>query len=186
MARRSVFARMLDEKLQDTRTERDARQDAQEARARAVAPPHPLLFAAPFRPFRPSPYARVVPPSASHSSSPGGARATPGNSASARDAARWPIGAPVRPALQRQLSRSAQESLDALNALGAALTPDFTREELRSAFRALARRHHPDRHPGADPSVQTTLARTFRAVVHHQRQLARVLAREATGVSAAA
>ena len=49
----------------------------------------------------------------------------------------------------RKLSAHERDALDFLNTLGADLTADFTRHELRSAFRALARRFHPDANPRA-------------------------------------
>ncbi|MEZ5320268.1 MAG: J domain-containing protein [Vicinamibacterales bacterium] len=55
---------------------------------------------------------------------------------------------PERPA--RRLTKDQRAALDVFLDLGAALTPEFTRAELRSAFRALARAHHPDRHAPAD------------------------------------
>ncbi len=52
-----------------------------------------------------------------------------------------------RPRPARALSASQRQALDFLNSLGAKLTADFARDELRSAFRALARRYHPDTNP---------------------------------------
>jgi DnaJ-class molecular chaperone len=45
--------------------------------------------------------------------------------------------------------------------LGAALDDAFTAEELRTAFRHLARRLHPDRHPTASERETSRLAAAF-------------------------
>ena len=63
-----------------------------------------------------------------------------------------------------QLTEPQQQALADLIALGARLDAAFTEGELRSAFRSLARRFHPDRHPGGTSADQT----------HHARQFARV------------
>jgi hypothetical protein len=61
----------------------------------------------------------------------------------------------------RRLSASQHDALEQFNALGAALPPDFTRAELRSAFCALARRYHPDRHPDCPERDLAQLSRRF-------------------------
>ena len=67
-----------------------------------------------------------------------------------------------RPRRPTRLTREQQVALDDLQALGALLTPDFTPEELRSTFRALARRYHPDRHPQAGQPAKAELSVLFR------------------------
>jgi hypothetical protein len=65
----------------------------------------------------------------------------------------------VRP--RRSLTSREQAALDQLNALGASIGADFTVDGLRSAFRALAPRYHPDRHPGSSASEQARLSMQF-------------------------
>jgi hypothetical protein len=60
-----------------------------------------------------------------------------------------------------QLSPRQLDALRQLAALGARLEAGFTAEELRSAFRVLARAYHPDQHPGATPSERTRLSAAF-------------------------
>lgn len=62
---------------------------------------------------------------------------------------------------QRILSSRGRAALDQLNALGAAIGADFTVQELRQAFRTLARRYHPDRHPGSSAIEKARLSRQF-------------------------
>jgi len=62
---------------------------------------------------------------------------------------------------QRILSSRGRAALDQLNALGAAIGADFTVQELRHAFRTLARRYHPDRHPGSSTIEKARLSRQF-------------------------
>jgi hypothetical protein len=61
----------------------------------------------------------------------------------------------------RTLTVAQQHAVDTLVDLGATLPPDFTLGELRSQFRRLARRLHPDRHPGGAPALKARLARQF-------------------------
>lgn len=72
---------------------------------------------------------------------------------------------------RRILSPRHQRALDALIGFGATLHADFTDAELRSAFRALARRYHPDRHPGSDASESSRLAQVFAGLADHYREL---------------
>lgn len=77
-------------------------------------------------------------------------------------------GNPPRPRLARvsrrparTLSARERAALDLLVGLGASLTPGFTRQELRSAFRALARRYHPDAHPATSAAEKARLSSRF-------------------------
>ena len=68
---------------------------------------------------------------------------------------RPPVAAPAQPC--RRLTAAQWRSLDLFNQLGAGVRADFSAGELRSAFRALARRYHPDRHPcAASPIVSSS------------------------------
>lgn len=62
---------------------------------------------------------------------------------------------------RRTLTARQHEALERFIWLGANLTPDFSGSELRSTFRALARRYHPDRHPHVTDSERARLARAF-------------------------
>ena len=74
---------------------------------------------------------------------------------------RWQAPRP-QPRPRRTFLPHEQRALDYLVALGARLEPDLTLAELRSAFRALAREYHPDRHPGSSPQQKERLAALFR------------------------
>ena len=72
---------------------------------------------------------------------------------------------------ERRLSRQEREALDQLNTLGAAISPYFTAEELRSAFRALALTFHPDRHHRSTRAEAASLSRDFIALHEAYRTL---------------
>jgi len=88
-----------------------------------------------------------------------------------------PLTAPLfvfaRPAIP--LSPVERRALVALNDLGADLGDSPSFGALRRAFKRLARRYHPDRHPGASPAEQAHLARLFVDVTEHYRVLVAVI-----------
>lgn len=69
--------------------------------------------------------------------------------------------APVEPALPAQLTSLERQTLD-----GAP-----TADALRRAYRALAHRYHPDRHPASSPAERERLARLFAEATEHYRRL---------------
>ena len=87
---------------------------------------------------------------------------------------------PPPPPPPRVLSAREQDALRELVALGADLRADFTVRELRSAFRLLALRYHPDRHPHSSDAERARLARMFARLNVLHRQLAAAV--EQTGV----
>jgi hypothetical protein len=76
----------------------------------------------------------------------------------------------------RALSPRAHQALAILQRLGAIhLTSDFSAHDLRKAFRDLALRYHPDRHPRAAPEDQARLAASFAEATDAYRVLISVL-----------
>ena len=78
-----------------------------------------------------------------------------------------------RPRPRRTLLPHEQRALDEFIALGANLHKDFTSAELRSAFRALAREYHPDRHPGSGEFERERLSASFARLRQAYEQLQR-------------
>jgi hypothetical protein len=68
------------------------------------------------------------------------------------------------PRVARSLKPAEKLALQTLVRLGAALDGRFTARELRSAFRALAQRYHPDRHPHVTEAERSRLSATFAEV----------------------
>jgi hypothetical protein len=75
------------------------------------------------------------------------------------------------PATTRPLSTDELRALDALIRHGASIEPNFTGAELQSAFRSLARRYHPDRHPHAPVGEKARLGTIFADLTSHYRRL---------------
>ena len=73
-----------------------------------------------------------------------------------------------------------QMALAALNDLGAGLDDRVSSEDVRRAFRRLAHRYHPDRHPGSSRAEQERLSRLFAEMTDHYRLLAAALDTTAT------
>jgi hypothetical protein len=107
----------------------------------------------------------------------------PGTIASASAAARLRRDRPSHPPSplrgfgeinSRSLSTRERHALHDLIELGAALHEGFTRRELRSAFRVLARRYHPDRHSTSGADEKARLATIFSRVYDSYQVLARI------------
>lgn len=76
---------------------------------------------------------------------------------------------------RRNLTMPQRQALEKFVWLGAGLGADFSASELRSAFRALALRYHPDRHPGISDAERARLARLFADLSAWHRQLVAVV-----------
>ena len=98
---------------------------------------------------------------------------------SAAPRANEPLSHGVRPAvstvpparLRRPLTTAQSRALEALNQLGAGIGVDSSVGELRSAFRMLARRYHPDRHPDASVVDRHRLAWQFTTIRNSYKTL---------------
>jgi DnaJ-class molecular chaperone len=66
---------------------------------------------------------------------------------------------------------SEQLALETLVGLGAAIDADVTAETLRSVFRMLARRHHPDRHPRSSDLERASQSAVFARIHDAYRRL---------------
>jgi DnaJ domain len=103
----------------------------------------------------------------------------PGRQPFASSRAWRPAPPPTPRRLVRHLTTIQQNALHELNALGASLARDFTDAELRAAFRDLARRYHPDRHPRSSDAERARLAMLFARTHSSYRVLQTVVARTA-------
>jgi hypothetical protein len=170
----AAFADLLDHELRGFSGSRDAQ--AAQFQPRYI-PPHPLLFATTYQPFRASTY-RAVPGHGSSYRRPAPTQQAskprrPAGSAQGRPATPQPPPKPFRPT--RTLTDRQRQALAAFVGLGARLTADFTAGELRSAYRRLALEYHPDRHPGSTEPQQARLTRILADLNEHQRHLAAAL-----------
>jgi hypothetical protein len=161
MRQHEAFGDVLDRVMGQSIPEPVARVSEAWERPQAVAP-NPFLFTT----YAVPTFARVAP-----AASP--AADLRFRSIAAPTAAPVPSPEPLRPL--RTLAPREQRALRQLIALGADLRPDFDAVELRRAFRILARRYHPDRHPDSTEEVKAGLSRTFAELAENHRCLLAVL-----------
>jgi hypothetical protein len=77
----------------------------------------------------------------------------------------------------RALSAREREAMAVMELLGAPLTPAFTEDELRRAFRTLALAYHPDRHAAGGAQEQARLGELFTSARDAYETLAGVFSR---------
>lgn len=65
------------------------------------------------------------------------------------------------PKPRRRLTQVERQAVDEMMSLGACLTADFSDDDLRGAYRQLARRYHPDRHPASSEGEKARLGALF-------------------------
>lgn len=191
---RPSFTELLDEKLRATAGPTNAAPPITAGPMRAM-PPHPLLFAAAYRSVKAAglaTYGGSVPPIHREEfadvddrrlyADAGRERAPSDDDRQTVPARRshTTVGSP------RHLTSGETHALTILNRLGARLDPDFTHRALRTAYRALARRLHPDHHAKTDPVERMRRSRLFVVATEHHRTLLRVIARETQTVVAGA
>jgi hypothetical protein len=70
----------------------------------------------------------------------------------------WELGS-VR--AKKRLTPAQRKAIDEMRSLGASLDADFTADELRGAYRQLARRYHPDLHPTSTEREKARLSALF-------------------------
>ena len=154
MGRGTAFAEMLDEKL-----------DGYESHATAPRPT-PHLRVATWSHYWVDQRVAAV---AAAESSVGRTATAPVAAAASETVASGVSRKVVTPRVPRTLSMKQQEALDALIRLGARIDRDFTDDELRSVFRSLALRYHPDRHVNSDDTERQRLSTLFaRAVTAYE------------------
>jgi hypothetical protein len=85
----------------------------------------------------------------------------------------WKLGLGSRVAT-KHLTPAQRQAVEEMTSLGASLDADFTPDELRGAYRQLARRYHPDVHPTCTEREKATLNALFaRAHASYQVLLGR-------------
>ena len=186
------FTELLDEKLRETVGATTAAPTIATGPMRAT-PPHPLLFAAAYRSVKPTGFTKYDPFRATvHRDEftdldDRGLYADVGRERARRNddcqtapprRGHTPAGSP------RHLTSSETQALTILNRLGARLDPDFTHRALRTAYRTLARRLHPDHYSKSDSVERMRRSRLFVVATEHHRTLLRVIARETQTVAA--
>jgi hypothetical protein len=62
---------------------------------------------------------------------------------------------------KRHLTRAQRQAVEEMASLGVCLTADFSDDEVRGAYRQLARRYHPDRHPACSEGEKARLGALF-------------------------
>ena len=72
-----------------------------------------------------------------------------------------PVTRRVTGAGTRRLTLVERKAVDEMVSLGASLDADFTADELRGAYRQLARRYHPDLHPACSEREKARLSALF-------------------------
>jgi hypothetical protein len=152
MGRARTFAEVLEHELELGAYQPD-RRASRISGTRQTTAPHPFLFVEPRFFFNATAYAALA-----------GAPGAPWHADSS-------VPAPQLPRPSRGLAAGQVRALGELVGLGADLRPDFTAGELRSAFRALARRYHPDSHPGIDAAAKVRLAGLFTDLTENYRRL---------------
>ena len=157
MGRARTFAEVLEHELELGGYQPDRRM-SRTAQKRQPTPPHPFLFVEPRFFFNATAYAALA-----------GAPGSPWHADSS-------VPAPQPPQLSTPLPAGQMRAFSELVGFGADLRADFTAGELRSAFRTLARRYHPDSHPGSSDAAKVRLARRFADVTENYRRLLAVVA----------
>ena len=78
----------------------------------------------------------------------------------------------MAPRALRRLSAAQRQALECLRGFGAeSLDDSFEDADVRSAYRALARRFHPDRYPEAGEDEREYLSHAFARIAEAYRQL---------------
>jgi hypothetical protein len=101
----------------------------------------------------------------------------PHRAAAAFAAVMPPVARPEPRRVTHTLSAPERRAFETLLRFGGRLDAAFTWQELRSAFRSLVLRYHPDRHPGSSDQERSRLAACFTEIATAYQQLQGVAAR---------